>query len=120
MKITLLPPAIVIYTDRVPKGSAGVANAFVVRIRPKYKNDVGLLAHELEHVRQWWVLPLISDFMYLFSKRYRMWAEAEAYRKQIKAYPSEDRNRFAAKAVFFLMQKYNLDLSTEKAKKLIS
>lgn len=120
MKATLCPPAIVIYTDRVPRGSAGVANAFVVRIRPDYRDDRGLLVHELEHVRQWWVMPVISDLLYLFSRRYRLWAEVRAYRKQVDVYPPEHREHYVNAAARLLVRKYRLKICLKKAKRLLS
>lgn len=44
-----------------PDGSAGAANACFVRIRKGYKNDIGLLFHEVEgHVKEWWIISIIS------------------------------------------------------------
>ena len=34
--MNLIFPALVFYTDNLPENKAGVANAFVIRIRPKY------------------------------------------------------------------------------------
>ncbi len=55
MAVSIAPPALVIFTDRVlgPR-AGGDTRAFVVFIRPKYRDDVGMRMHELEHVRQWW------------------------------------------------------------------
>ena len=51
---------IVIYTDKLPVGTAGCANGPVIRIRPKYKDDVGLHKHEELHTIQWWLGVLIG------------------------------------------------------------
>lgn len=53
-------PHITIYTDNLPANMAGCANGPVIRIRPKYKNDAGLHAHEMEHVRQWYVFVALG------------------------------------------------------------
>lgn len=43
------------YTDKMPGDwVGGYAKMFMVRIREKYRNDKGILEHELEHVRQWY------------------------------------------------------------------
>ena len=56
----LAPPQITIYTDDMPENSGGTAKAFLVKIRPKYRDDAGLHAHESRHVAQWWVWVLIG------------------------------------------------------------
>lgn len=128
-------PALIWYTDRLPDGVGGAANGPVVRIRPKYREDRGIHAHELEHVEQYWLLglavallvyvnayvvalelpgwlawrggwlgaailflaggldpvlwcalvagALAHPAMYLFVRRYRLWAEACAYLVQM-------------------------------------
>ena len=45
------------YTDDVVGGDAKL---FRIRINPKYKDDKGLLAHEEEHVRQWYLFTLVA------------------------------------------------------------
>ena len=74
------------YTDNLPENSNGCANAFIIRIRPSCKGDEGLLAHERVHVSQWWRTLGLHSLLYLVSKRYRLRAEVEAYRKQLE-YP---------------------------------
>lgn len=132
-------PSITIYTDNLPPIWGGYANAFVVRIRPKYREDAGIHAHEAEHVRQWWMGVLIGALVALtilsipsvwsvwwplaliagctlhplayLLPRYRLWAEARAYRIQLKHY-SDDRTRLFAE---FIATRYNLKISAEKA-----
>lgn len=53
-------PHIAFYTDSLPDNVGGRANAFVVRIRIKYRDDIGIHAHECEHVRQWWAGVMIG------------------------------------------------------------
>ena len=103
-------PAFVFYTERVPIAVAGRANAFVVRIRPSYAGDEGILQHELTHVKQAYRLLLIGHAMlYIFSKRYRYAAEVEAYKAQLRhsVLWDSDRNRFAE----FICTRYRLDVS---------
>lgn len=52
--------AIVQYTDNVPSGFGGVTYGPWVRILPKYREDAGLLQHELEHVKQFWISLLAA------------------------------------------------------------
>ncbi len=118
-------PAITIYTDAMPAHAAGVAKLFVVRIRPAYKNDVGLHKHELEHVKQWWMftipsmvaifalahlhygLPmldaglcsllgaLVYHLAYDMIPAFRLWCEVQAYRVQLRYCATDESARFA-------------------------
>lgn len=131
---------ITIYTDRLPADVGGCANGPVVRIRPRYRDDAGIHAHEAEHVRQWymgvligvlaaltissipsqwsawWPLALIAGcalhpLAYLLLPRYRLWAEVRAYREQLRHYP-DDRSRLFAG---FLASKYRLEITPGEA-----
>lgn len=114
MKINFWPLALIIFTDRMPVEMGGRARGPVVLIRPKYRDDAGLLAHELVHVGQFWgpavmfsilgalllmqpdpllvyigyVLPglglAIHSVFYRFDRTYRLWAEVSAYRVQMQ------------------------------------
>ena len=100
-------PALVVYTEHVPEGSAGCANAMVVRIRTKYENDEGLLQHELTHVKQAYrLLFLFHALLYLLDDDYRLHAEVEAYRKQLEY--SADKDADVARFAGFVCDKYGL------------
>lgn len=48
-------PVFILYTDKIPpKRFAGITNLNIIRIQPKYKQDKGLLEHELTHVKQFY------------------------------------------------------------------
>jgi len=51
------------YTENIPNNFGGYTIGPWVRIRPKYKDDVGLHNHEYEHVRQFWVASFIGIFI---------------------------------------------------------
>lgn len=88
MKLILWPPALLFYVDSLGKASKlGVTRAtsagFTIRIVKKYKKDKGLVAHELIHVKRWWLFGmLIHQLLYSFCGRYRLNTECEAYAKQ--------------------------------------
>jgi hypothetical protein len=108
---------LVFYTNRfIPEKFAGYTRGPVILIRPGYRNDAGLLAHELVHVRQWYKNPAFGWF-YRFSKRFRLNAEVEAYREQLKHSDnvSRDRDLFAQ----FIVEKYSLDISFAQARWLL-
>lgn len=137
-------PSITIYTDNLPTDVGGCANGPVVRIRTRYRDDTGIHAHEAEHVRQWYVGVLIGalavlaissmpsewsgywplalsagcalhPLAYMLLPRYRLWAEARAYRIQASCYPDDRTRLFAG----FLASRYGLTVSVDDAEAAI-
>lgn len=128
-------------TNSLPNGFGGTTQGPLIKLLPKYKNDVGLIEHEKTHVRQWYaamvfwlfvctllallvspacwtacgVAPCVHQVLYKFVRPYRRWCEVQAYRKQITVggYTS---NEFA---VTFLAEKYELNLSASDARALL-
>lgn len=107
---------IVFYTDRfVGEGFAGCTRGPIVFIRPKYMCDMGLLAHEQTHVKQWIRTLGMHSFLYLFSKSYRLKAEVEAYKVQLAYYPDDRSDLFA----WFIANNYGLSITKNEAKELL-
>ncbi len=111
----------VIYTDRFMSDQCGgKAIGFIVLIRPKYKEDKGIHAHELYHVGCFWENPLFHWAFYLLSKKVRLKEEVFAYGFQLILPPAindlERYRRWYAKA---LATKYRLGISKEEAYKLL-
>lgn len=52
----MAPPHSLKYTDDMPTATTGgYARAWMVRIRPRYRHDQGIHAHEIDgHVKRWW------------------------------------------------------------------
>jgi len=109
-----------ILSDNLPSHVGGrcsypwypVYGTCTVTIRPKYKNDIGLLNHELKHVEQYetrWYHSLLTRF----SKAYVYKVELEAYTEQIKEYKYTELKQ-ANWIVGALVNKYNLDVSYEQ------
>jgi hypothetical protein len=104
----------VFYTDRlIPDRFAGTTFGPFVFIRPNYKNDAGLLNHELTHVKQFWKNPLMV-LLYQFSKTYRLRYEAEAYKTQLEYAPGR-LDLFAG----YLVNNYNLQITLDQARQAI-
>ena len=101
------------YTDSMPDWKAGYSRAWSVRIRPAYKNDKGLEAHEVEHVRQWWYSLGFSSILYLMSKRFRLWAEVKCYKVQLEYTADRDLARRAY--ALRLAAHYNLGITVSEA-----
>lgn len=123
MKLNLWPFAIIFFTDRlVPERFGAFAVWPFIFIRPKYRNDRGLLEHELQHVRQifrYGVLPF--PFLYLLNAEFKLRMEAEAYRVQL-IYAPADANLDALRDLFagFLSAKYGLGISRAEARALLA
>ena len=128
-------------SKKLPNGFGGTAQGPLIKILSKYKGDIGLLEHEKTHVRQWYAVLAIGvlictlltllvspslwplyglalfshQLLYKFVRPYRRWCEVKAYRKQV-AVGGYDSNDFAVAA---LVEKYDLNLSTNEAKALL-
>ena len=107
----------IFFTDKlVPANAAGCARGPVIFIRPKYRDDQGLIAHEKEHVRQWLTTLGLHSFLYLLSDQYKLWAEVEAYKIQATYYADDRRPMFAR----FIANDYNLDVSESEVLGLLN
>lgn len=103
---------LVFYTKRfIDSNHSGKAIGPVIFIDPAMKEDRGLLEHELVHRKQWLRLPMIHGLLYRFSRHYRLQSEVEAYREQLKYYPTDQSMLFAK----FISEKYDLDISQKEA-----
>jgi hypothetical protein len=106
----------VFYTNfGVLNGSAGTTRGPLIFIRPEYKNDKGLLAHEQTHVWQWFRTLGLHSFLYLLSDRYKLAAEVECYREQAKHYPDDRTPQFAV----FIADDYGLSITAADALNLL-
>lgn len=79
-----------------------------ITIRPKFLEDKGILAHELKHVEQYkkdWFFCI----KYKYSKSYRLKAELEAYKEQIKIYKYKEIKE-CGWLIDALVNKYNLGM----------
>ena len=104
------------YTDSMPDNQGGYARAWFIRIRPRYKDDKGLLAHEMEHVKQFWCTCGFHGLFYLLSKKYKLNTEVEAYKEQLKHEPASlDPERYRDMYAGFIADDYGLDVSKGEA-----
>ena len=86
-------PVFIIYTEKFLKGYGGHAWLYgplcFILINPKYREDLGLLHHELTHVEQhhrsWW----FHTYNYATCTKYRLESEAEAFAVQLTYAPAE-------------------------------
>ena len=105
------------YTDNIPEGFGGVSYGPYIRIRPKYRDDKPLLAHERCHQAQMArVGTLTFWWRYLTSKAFRQASEVEAYKVQAQYYADDRRLLFAS----YIAKSYRLNITTEDAYKLLT
>jgi len=107
------------YTDDMAANTGGYAKAWFIRIRPKYKDDKGILYHELCHVKQFWKLGIFHLGLYTWNQAYRLKCEVEAYKEQLKFPPAiynyeYYRDMYAG----FICDNYGLDISKGEVLKL--
>lgn len=112
--MTLKKYGLVIYTNYGVR-MGGVTYGPLVLIKPKYKEDRGLLEHELTHTKQFW-----NPLKWFKGK---LWWEVEAYREQLKWYPYANQTERLQKAWLFagfIATKYDLPVTQEEAFKLLT
>jgi hypothetical protein len=146
MKLRLYKGSPYLYREK-PLESAGGQSIFArVTIDPKYKDDAGLIHHEILHAVHWWIVTLIclaittlsfymdwigadvalglivtsffiEELMYRFIRPYRLWAEVKCYRFQDSFY---NPSRAEGLAVRLADPKYDLGITLEEATKLLT
>jgi hypothetical protein len=108
----LMFPALVFYTSKLPDRVAGRAHGPVILIKKKYRDDKGLHAHEMCHAWQWYLTLMLHSLLYKLSTKYRLWAEVQAYKKQLKYSPGNE-----SKYAGFIAERYRLDVTMEEAER---
>tara|TARA_R100000656_G_scaffold1415_2_gene2699 strand:- start:200 stop:580 length:381 start_codon:yes stop_codon:yes gene_type:complete len=111
-KIWDIIPIPIIITDLLPKKFGGGTLICIVLLRPKHKDNEGLIQHELTHVKQNLRTLLLSGFKQNWSKQHRLDRECEAYAVQLKYSPSR-KDLY----IDFMYNKYNLGMSKERIEK---
>lgn len=113
---------IIIFTDKIDSKFGGfcefpsllmrlLRKPCVIKIRPKYKADIGLLKHELKHVEQFYN-DYFYGLKYRFIKSFRYKVELEAYKEQIIEYNYTSISQ-AYWVIDALLSKYNLGVSKD-------
>jgi hypothetical protein len=126
-------------TTKLKPPTTAQTKYFVVSIAKGHENDVGLLKHELTHVKQWWrmftlfaLLSVIAwqldGYVWIYPlmvcgvlghniltrfRWYRQYAEAEAFKAHVKA------GRNIDEAASSLSRYYDLDITQAEAKALL-
>ena len=113
-------PAIISYPDSgIKEGSAGTTSGIFIKIRPNYKDDKGLLEHELVHVKQWYRTFTLHSILYKYSSKYRLNSEIEAYKVQLKVNKDEGKQDYADFYSKRITEMYDLDITTFEVKKML-
>lgn len=109
---------------------ASLCLGHLITMRSRAWDDEPLIAHELRHTEQ-----LISNFYigfvakWLFSGKFRLWTEVDAYRVQLSHYPSgPDHDAYLDHFARVLSERYHgrgiyrifpIDVTCERAKALL-
>jgi len=101
-------PAVLFYTDNINPKFGGMTYGPVVFIRNKYKEDYGLLEHELNHVKQWYRTLGTHPIWYRLSAKYRLNCEIQSYKVQASYY-DYDSTGWMADAIISKYDIKNLD-----------
>lgn len=72
-------PVPVSFTNNMADNTAGYARGPLIRLRPQYQDDRGLLEHELEHVRQFWRVVLSSLLLMALFILLAFWLEDQGW-----------------------------------------
>jgi hypothetical protein len=84
-------PVFVFYANFLSRNdSIGRCWGMLCIIRPQYRSDNALLAHELCHCEQWYRTLGIHGIWYHLSDSYKLKCEVEAYKVQLAWYEKED------------------------------
>jgi hypothetical protein len=106
----------IIYTDRfIPDRFGALTIGPITFIRPTKANDFGLKAHEEVHRHQFWSsLMLPYTLRRMFSKKWSLRYEAEAYAEQLEwsFSPILDEQSF----ITMLVDNYGFGITREEAK----
>ncbi len=102
-------PILVIITDAMPKKFGGMCLGVIVLLRPKWKDNEGLLQHELTHIKQNLRSGLTSAFRQNWDKQHKLDRECEAYAVQLTY--SSNKKWHKKCYVDFMYNKYNLGMT---------
>jgi hypothetical protein len=94
----------------------GITQGPIIRILESHKDDEGLYQHELMHVKQWFMTLSLHSFFYIFSDKYKLWAEVQAYKKQAACYMDDRKPKFAR----FIAMYYGLSITEQEALVLLN
>jgi len=101
------------------KKFGGASSGPIIFMRTLYKQFgdwYPLLAHELNHSKQWYRLPVIHWFRYFLSAKYRLYCETESYAHSL-SFHFDDQDKleyFKQNYLDSLMMKYRLPYSREE------
>ena len=95
----------------MPARFAGYHIVDIVLIRPEYKDDEGLIQHELTHVKQNLRTFLWSGIKQMWNKQHRLDRECEAYAVQLHYVPTNQYKVMKTRFVNYMYSKYNLGMS---------
>jgi len=80
-----------------------------INIEPRYKDDVGLSPHELQHADDYYSAYFTYPHRYNTDDWYRFETECKGYARQYLAYPAKDRSGKLELFAKLILTNYNLN-----------
>lgn len=110
-------PTVVFYNNVITKkfNRHGVAVGNLVFINKAYKNDEGLLQHELTHVKQFYKYMIIPFCILGYTNKYKLKFEVEAYKVQLGYCSKELKEYYLNKYAELIANTYGLPISKAEA-----
>ena len=104
-------PIPIFITNWMPARFAGYHVVDIVFIRPEYKDDEGLIQHELTHVKQNLRTLGWSGIKQYWNKEHKLDRECEAYAVQLQYVPVAKQEVMRRRFVNYMYTKYDLGMS---------
>jgi hypothetical protein len=95
----------------IPKKFGAMSLTITAFVRPKWKDNEGLIQHELTHIKQNLRTCLWSGIKQNWSKQHRLDRECEAYAVQLSYSSDRDLARHKKIYIGFMQDKYNLGMT---------
>ena len=108
IKFAWFLPVLVFYTENIKSNFAGLAAGPFIFIKEKYREDKGLLRHEIKHSKQFYITLGIGSLLYKFNAKVRYLAEVGCYKEQLKFSPDSKKKRHAEIYADFIINRYGL------------
>ena len=115
-KVYKIFPVHIIYDDKIPEllsftkdqDFAGITMGNKIYIKNQYKDDRGLLEHELVHVKQYIKRFPFHSWLYTNWNWYRCRSEVSAYKKQLKINKEDGKENYIELYSDFILTKYDI------------
>lgn len=75
----ILPYWVTYTEDGLDAWEGGRTTRLSIKINPRYRGDLSLLLHEVEHIKQTYRTCFLHSVLYGISNKYKLYVECQAY-----------------------------------------